>query len=123
MKTRPILAFAAALTMTSLAAISSASAWDISASLLPRIKSDADLAKICVSTGDSPQSCACQVKVMHEVLTDEEIRWATWVNTNKKTAIAALLVVAMTDPARVKAMGSRMRDGADIVDRRCDVKK
>lgn len=114
MKTRTVILSLAALAIASVAAISFTSA-----SVLKPTYTDADFVKMCTAEGTGQNSCACQVQVMHETLSHDEISWAAWLNTNKKTAFAALMVTALRDPAKMAPMADRLSKAADLVDQRC----
>jgi hypothetical protein len=79
--------------------------------------SDTDYFSLCVSHADSPQVCACQVKVMHDVLTPEEIKWACWFQSNPQAAERA--VEAFKEPEKAEALGMRLIERGHLINQRC----
>jgi hypothetical protein len=78
---------------------------------------DADFTRLCVSHGDSPQTCACRINVMHEVLTPDEIKWACWFQSNQQAAERALEMFKETEKA--EALGGRLIERGHIINQRC----
>jgi hypothetical protein len=78
---------------------------------------DADFTQLCVSHGDSPQICACEINVMHEVLTPDEIKWACWFQSNPQAAERAIGM--FKEPEKAEALGERLIARGHIINQRC----
>ena len=88
-----------------------------SAQSAPPNCSDADFTSLCVSHGDSPQTCACEIGVAHDVLESEEIKWACWFQSNPQAAQRA--VEMLKEPGRAEALVARMIERGHLINQRC----
>src|ERR1700753_3682403 len=79
----------------------------------PPACSDADFTSLCVSRGDSSQTCACHIRVMHEVLNADEIKWACWFQSNQDAAQQA--VEAFKEPGKAEALVMRMLERGHFI--------
>jgi hypothetical protein len=88
-----------------------------SAQTAPPDCGDADFTSLCVSHGDSPQTCACRIRVAHEVLAPEEIKWACWLQSNPQAAQRAIEL--FKEPEKAEALVTRMIERGHLIDQRC----
>ena len=89
-----------------------------SAQSAPPNCSDAEFTSLCIARSDSPQTCACRIRVMHDVLTPDEIKWTCWFQSNPQAAERAIETF-FKEPEKAQALGMRLIEQAVVVNRRC----
>jgi hypothetical protein len=86
----------------------------------PSISDDTYIQMCSSSTGTSPQSCACQIRVGREVFTPEEVKWVGWYLTDRQAAEKAMAKMVATSSEKAIAMGYRLIAGGAAIGQRCD---